>query len=151
MFASQHARSSLSAVVFRLLLVVSLWQGQVVWGHQHQADSSSMAEHIARYHAGDPNAWNLGWHWHLSNACGGQPIDDTQGRHDFCPHLSVNPILLASQFSSGQTLDASDWVAFLPVSRISAPVAYSGMGSEPQSTAAVRFQGPPEQLCRMNC
>ena len=60
------SRQPIATVVFRLLLAVSLWNGPVLWGHQHVHGATADAEHIARYHANDPDASHLGWHWHCT-------------------------------------------------------------------------------------
>lgn len=64
-----HTTSLLSRIALRLLLVLSLWDGPVVWGHSHATAMSrteSLAAHIAVHHACEGNAAHLGWHWHFS-------------------------------------------------------------------------------------
>jgi len=64
-----HTTSLLSRVALRLLLVVSLWEGPVVWGHSHtsvMSPSESLVAHIAAHHACESDATHLGWHWHFS-------------------------------------------------------------------------------------
>ena len=56
----------LSSVVFRLMLMASLWQGPILWGHSHQQVREGLADHIAKFHCEGASSWQLGWHWHCS-------------------------------------------------------------------------------------
>ena len=58
------------SIALRLLLILSLWDGPILWGHQHSAGCSHLPEHLAKYHANDARAMELGWHWHLTRWCG---------------------------------------------------------------------------------
>lgn len=90
-----------SAVVFRLLLVVALWEGPVLWGHTHNADRSALAGHIARFHACDVDPASLGWHWHFS-----LPDTDGSGRSDDeCPVRSYRTALVNFPGSQGQVAE----------------------------------------------
>lgn len=66
MFRRPQQRCPFTTVGFRLMLMVSLWQGPIIWGHDHAPVNARLAEHVARFHAGESDAWNLGWHWHVS-------------------------------------------------------------------------------------
>jgi len=56
----------LSAVVFRLLLIASLWQGPIAWGHAHSPNVAGLADHIAKFHSGQLDTSCCDWHWHYS-------------------------------------------------------------------------------------
>lgn len=80
-----HTTSLLSRIALRLLLVLSLWDGPVVWGHSHATAMSrteSLAAHIAAHHACEGNAAHLGWHWHFSipDADGADPSREKTSR-----------------------------------------------------------------------
>ena len=66
MFKAVQSQSLLTSVLFRLLLVASLWQGPILWGHQHDLNSVGLSFHTARCHSNDDHTTNLGWHWHLT-------------------------------------------------------------------------------------
>src|SRR5690606_3831927 len=65
LFGRAQQWSGSKAVAFRLLLVVSLWRGPVLWAHEHSAACEDLSRHLSVFHADNPEAWNLGWHWHL--------------------------------------------------------------------------------------
>ena len=98
-----------AAIGFRLLLILSLWQGPIVWGHYHDGHHvqnghgqnghgqnghgqnghgqdrrglkrSGLAEHLARYHQGETKTECGHWHWHVTLAHRG-PV----GEHDSLP------------------------------------------------------------------
>ena len=71
--ASDLQRTPWGAVCFRLLLAVSLWQMPMVWAHHHSQDAEELAEHLARFHANEPNPSCLGWHWHFPTTEAGLP------------------------------------------------------------------------------
>jgi hypothetical protein len=74
-----------TAVWFRLLLALSLWQGPVLWGHQHRG-VTGLAEHIARFHADNSSAGSMGWHWHLMMPNGQHPLSPNSGdQHTSAP------------------------------------------------------------------
>ena len=67
MFRPSCSNHPLANVVFRLALMMSLWEGPVLWGHSHAGDcSSSLIGHVTRLHGGDCDPLCLGWHWHFS-------------------------------------------------------------------------------------
>jgi hypothetical protein len=63
-----QATSRAGSLVMRLLLMATLWEGPVPWGHSHahSTDDRHLAEHLARFHPHDHHAADWGWHWHFS-------------------------------------------------------------------------------------
>ena len=81
-FGRPQQRCPFATVSFRLLLLVSLWQGPIIWVHDHTPVDSRLAEHVARFHASESDPWNLGWHWHVSMPESRIPTSpEDSGRH----------------------------------------------------------------------
>ena len=85
MRANCHHRS-FAAILLKIYLVVGALLAQAGWGHSHEQGSVESAEHIARFHSGDFNAMQLGFHWHF-----GCPLE-TDGQIPV-PHTSLLQIL----------------------------------------------------------
>lgn len=143
-----HLRNPLLTAGFRLLLVVSLWQGPVAWIHMHAPDAEGLADHLARFHADDPDPFCLGWHWHLSSPVTGEPTSDHEKPAN--PH----PAVLGSQVTvccSSISVDAPAELSVL--SRLHTLSSDHGT-----ARATVAFLGTfcpahtaQQVLCRINC
>ncbi len=145
---------SVSAVALRLLLLVSLWRGPVLWGHEHSADCTDLATHLSLFHGGDPDALHLGWHWHLRfpNSRGPVAPDENSPFGDSGDSL---PVVLSGT-SSTLMAAMSSWAAQLCVP--ADPAAKCGVGASSRQTAVAAFGTGPgaapdtlQLLCRMHC
>lgn len=138
----------LASISFRLLLVVSLWEGPVLWGHTHTNATPGLAFHIGRLHSGDPAAMNMDWHWHLS-------VPDRNGDEQSERKLPTQ--------SQPTLVRISAELAGFASSSLSAPATLTvGWGSiaaclQPQfmsrgacSTNTLN-SSPQQMLCRMSC
>lgn len=143
---SQRIRAA--AVCGRLLLAVSLWQAPVPWGHQHSPEAAGLAAHIARFHAGEANAWTLGWHWHLFLPhCGlPSPADDAREPQQAFPPNAVT--VAGSTFSPGASAELA---AMTPaaVTNARATVDLSGNCESPVTDSAA--PSARQLLCRLRC
>lgn len=63
---SLHKHGILTSACLRLLLVISLWQGPIIWGHKHHGSGEELANHIVRFHGQELTPREMGWHWHCS-------------------------------------------------------------------------------------
>lgn len=83
-----------SSAVFRLLLVVSLWDGPVLWGHVHAVGAGDLMTHLQQFHLHDPEPFGLGWHWHLSLPEDGKPGSpgDSGKNRAHPPRLLTKPL-----------------------------------------------------------
>lgn len=138
--------SCLTTAVFRLLLVASLWQGPILWGHQHHLASAGLSFHTAQCHSNDEDSRELGWHWHLSwpvcdESC---PTDDP-----LQPRLPLSeravPVEVGSLFA------AFDWAGPVECPVVTephrGPVSICGAFLSSFCPAHT----PQELLCRLTC
>ncbi len=138
------------AVAFRLLLAVMLWDGPVVWGHQHAVPAEGLSEHLARYHADDANAVCLGWHWHVSPPAGdgSQSSDDEESGNRTQPKTVAESLVLSNLF---------DFIAALPcpgLSVCSAMVLPANSVRAAEGSYLATFSpghSAQQMLCRLNC
>ena len=106
-------RSALqSAMLVHLLLALVVSPLPITLGHQHGCDDASrLADHIQQCHAGDADAWNMGWHWHLLGADATSPVgsdDSSSPLLKFAPGgLCSNPSTSTGD-DSPQTVTALD-------------------------------------------
>jgi len=141
----------LAAAGFRLLLIVSLWQAPVVWGHQHSTDAADLAEHLALFHGGDFESCNLGWHWHVSLPQGEAPCspESPQSPRDSLPGVVDSVSTPGSHLLSARVLhELADLI----------PLAASGGSSLLTAAAGPNYlatwsaaHSPQQLLCRMSC
>lgn len=135
----------LAAVVFRLGLVVSLWQGPGVWGHSHHATVSTLSDHFASYHAHDSNPLAMGWHWHLSLPSP-YPEDHSGGSASSSQVTAVLTSHMQVDVTSSSALVVL-WVA----------PSVSTNGGHPaglrlhQVRGTIALRSPQTWLCRMSC
>ncbi|MBI1346086.1 hypothetical protein GC163_07335 [bacterium] len=135
--------------MFRLLLAVSLWDGPVLWGHQHNHDATADAEHIARYHAGDPEAALLGWHWHCSLP-ESDPSESESPSHQPLSKVAVIATLTAS-CGSTTTVDFDHIVVFIGGAQWLSEVAADPGHTADFFTSQMLTHSPQQLLCRMVC
>lgn len=154
MFGRAQQWSGSKAVAFRLLLVVSLWRGPVLWAHEHSAACEDLSRHLSVFHADNPEAWNLGWHWHLCLPESRGPLAPEDKVPFGDPGDSLPALVSAphSSLTAGLSSPATQ-------TTVSAFLARSDFDSLSSAEAGVkRFgrgpgAGPSTQqlLCRMNC
>lgn len=146
-------RNSLTAVVFRLMLAISLWEGPILWGHQHSSNSTGMATHIARCHACDESPQSLGWHWHVSLPVQGDP---SSSKGDDVPQTNLPRTVAPSVTDVAGTLQAG-----LSVAPFSVPITgrFLSLGYEalpPSGRGGFLASYSPahsrqQLLCRLSC
>lgn len=144
-------RFPVSLVGFRLLMVVSLWQGPIAWGHQHAPDSEGIADHIARFHAGEADAFCLGWHWHVSLPGTGEPTSNDQGAPE---QLPTNPVVIGSAVSVGcgpLSPDALVEAGLTPSNLSLSGCAFAPYGSNAFLGTFCPAHTAQQVLCRMSC
>jgi len=144
-------RKSWVAVVFRLLLVISLWQGPFPWMHRHTIEDPDLAPHLARFHDRDLTASDLGWHWHFSYPeTGGNA--DSDGNEPVPQRISPSASLGCAQMLLtaegmhrlfGFCLPISTIVGLIPVVR--SANAHSDLARFSDATISLQLH------CRMNC
>lgn len=149
-----HQRNVSSAVVFRLLLAVSLWRGPLLWAHDHTTADADLTTHLSVFHPDEPNPWHLGWHWHFSlpdnrgplSPGGHEPLDDTG---DSMPVLMPGAVVSGAAGLSSSA-DQSAMAAFLPPRDCHVPspseVEVARIGNRLASGTSMQ-----QLLCRMNC
>ena len=142
-----------SAVVFRLLLVVSLWRGPVLWAHEHDANCENLTTHLVVFHPDAPETWDLGWHWHLSLPDGRGPLspDDKEPFGEPCDSLPA--LVSGSLFPliAGHSSPATHAVAAHLAHSVC--VSFSPANGDALRVGSRPGTGPSTQqvLCRMNC
>lgn len=75
----KELRRSPLTVVFRLVLLMSLWHAPIPCRHLHHGVTASVAQHVSEFHHGDTAACEMGWHWHLMMPDGSQQASNTAG------------------------------------------------------------------------
>jgi hypothetical protein len=145
-------RCPFAAVGFRLLLLVSLWQGPIIWGHDHAVTDLHLAEHVARFHVSESDSWKLGWHWHFSIPESRQPTspEDT-GRHQ--EPLKVMPVCGYAASLSGIGASGSNHAVPLLLLLPLSPTAMRP-SIVPHDSCLHRFRSSRLTqllLCRMSC
>lgn len=146
MFSRRRQQLSLTAVALRFLLALSLWQGPILWGHEHHVGSAGITAHLATFHSGDANAMQLGWHWHLSLP----NWDPSQSPEGSDPSPQSTPKIAVS---SGGKASVSVVSANVPVESIDRPLcAAAAVFWRAALLASIQAARPPLQtLCRLNC
>jgi len=145
---SQQSRLH-TAVWFRLLLALSLWQGPVLWGHQHRG-VTGLAEHIARFHTNNSSAGSMGWHWHLMMPNGQHPLSPSSAdQHTSAPRdLSRTTNVSLELADSSQPLEPDSRPAGPTDLQIGLALT-SGLSG---FLATYHLLHPSQQLlCRMTC
>lgn len=146
-----HRRFPVSVVGFRLLMVVSLWQGPIAWGHQHAPDSVGMADHLARFHAGETDAFCLGWHWHVTLPGTGSPTSTDQGPPE---QLPANPVVIGSAVSvccGSLSPDALVQTGLLPSNLALGGRVFAPLGAQGFLGTFCPAHTAQQVLCRMSC
>lgn len=142
----------LGRVVFRLLLVVSLWEGPVVWGHSHRVammGPANLTSHIASYHECDTAAADLGWHWHFSiPATDGDSSGSGQSSHRLPP-----TVLPAAELATGLAfLEAYGGLSGIVPAAGSLAIDGAAFSSvQMRGTAVVRRSPPADLSSRLRC
>lgn len=100
------------SVVFRLVLIVSLWQGPIVWGHCHQHSAVGLASHLAKFHSDVSDPWTLGWHWHCTFPNDAFPVSsDPSGTNHHSPS-SPRDLSRTVSLSTGAVFSVIDYLSF---------------------------------------
>lgn len=138
------------ALAIRLMLALSLWQGPLVWGHDHSTSAPS-AEHVARFHGGDLASAQSEWHWHFSFPEGADPssspTDEPPPPSSWPRTLSANSSGLDVQVLTQLSLSVASCNALvLPVSAGS--VSSLSLDRPRAMASPVSLQ---DLLCRMSC
>lgn len=149
-------RCGFSAALFRLLLVASLWRGPVLWAHEHSAACEDLTTHLSIFHADEPEAWNLGWHWHLSVPDSRGPL--TPQDEEKVPYGDPGdslPALVPGSLSS-LTAGLSSPATQSAVAEFSSSSSFDSLS--PSEAEVLQFGKRPgvppstqQLLCRMNC
>lgn len=73
------------SIALRVLLIVSLWEGPVLWGHHHSPGFIGLSEHLEQFHPGleTRSPPQSEWHWHLSWPESPEPCEE--GRKESTP------------------------------------------------------------------
>lgn len=69
------------AIALRVLLILSLWEGPVLWVHQHSLEVVGLSKHLEQFHSDAQTeiADNAEWHWHLSWPASSEPCEGQSG------------------------------------------------------------------------
>jgi len=131
LFSLARYNDFFTSVVFRLMLIASLWQGPIIWGHCHQHSIVGLANHIAKFHSQTPDPWDLGWHWHCSLPGDAFPVssDPNQTNH----HSQSSPRDLIRMVSLNVSV-AFSVVGYLSFDRSPSRVAVRNCGNLRQET-----------------
>ena len=141
-------RHGFCAVCFRLLLVVSLWRGPALWGHEHKAGGEDLATHLAIFHPDEPDPWNLGWHWHFSLPDSPGPLSP-EGEEPLSHSCDPLPALLSDSLVTSSTGVSTPTAMSALSDHFASPDGVSHSRSVPK---ALHFGPLTQQLhCRMNC
>ncbi len=137
-----------AGVVFRLLLLASLWEGPVLWGHTHNSATPGLSAHLARLHQGQLAAMNIGWHWHLSLPESGQgEQSDGKFPKDYQPTVVLTSAGLMSCVSSPLSVPAAWADSYGANCGALQPQFMSRV-----ACSTIIFNSSPQQtLCRMSC
>ena len=137
-----------SLVAGRLLLVASLWQGPICWGHEHTCEGMDLAAHLARFHRAETDAMTRGWHWHLSmpNQSGNELPGDDQS------YPSHPAVLLLSSGLPGAVCCTTAELAGLANCRLkSSDDGQSGLAGLALGDTIAIVCFPQQALCRLRC
>lgn len=145
-------QNSIVAVCFRLLLAVSLWQGPVLWGHQHEPNSAGLAAHLSRFHADDSHALTLGWHWHLSLPVQRVPgsSDDAEQSQQPLPLIVVSSASLCANISYSSS-EPTAFAALTPTALIDSGLEASRTGTCGFLATYCPAHSPQQLFCRLSC
>lgn len=141
-------RSPSATVCFRLLLVMSLWQGPVLWGHQHTPESGVSTTHIAQFHGNQSDAWNLSWHWHFSRLDPSGNASSEQSDETRLPFSQIVVNEAGCALALGGTIAS---VAIEAVRWLPANVPHTGSGVHGFLATYCPAHSPQQVLCRMSC
>lgn len=159
MSSSTPSRFSFPAVCLRLWLAVLLWQVPVPWGHEHCSGVSESIEHMVRFHPGDVQKWQQGWHWHWSFP---DQVPGNSGRPEtpLPGAVATGTNLLSTGDESPEDVSANVFAgraAFLPHPR----ATYSALFATESASADRSVAGflmsycpshsPQQVLCRRSC
>ena len=138
------------ALAIRLMIALALWQGPLVWGHDHSTSAPS-AEHVARFHGGNLTSAQSEWHWHFSFPEGADP-SSSPADEPLPPSTWPRTLSASSSGLDVQVLtQLSLSIAFSSARVLPAPAgSVSGLSIE-----RPRAMGSPvslqDLLCRMSC
>ena len=141
-------RSPLAAICFRLLLVMSLWQGPILWGHQHTPDSGVSTAHIARFHGNRSDAWSLSWHWHLSLLERSGDESSEKAEETRLPFSQIVMNEAGCAFSHGPSIEST---AIKETWSIPANVPHRSSGARGFLATYCPAHSPQQILCRLSC
>lgn len=135
--------SQIGSVVFRLLLVASLWEGPQVTVHTHGSLTEDLATHLATFHAHDADPAHLGWHWHLT-----LPEDESGDQPSRSRSLMVVPDHGVSMVAQGCLTAATP---FYLGSRPAVTLRQSVRASGTAEVAAIPALSPQLVFCHLSC
>ncbi|WP_437226225.1 hypothetical protein SH661x_004473 [Planctomicrobium sp. SH661] len=144
----------LAAVVFRLVLMTSLWQGPVVWGHSHHQTEAELADHIARFHSGVSDCRCNGWHWHCSLPDDVAPKSSGQSNgNGKCPS-SPRDLVRVVTFDSASSFSVVGYLSFdrFPSHAAMHPLLKTSQGGSTQLLFPFEHAHASQYvLCRIVC
>jgi hypothetical protein len=134
------------STVFRWLLVVSLWEGPVLWGHVHAVGEAGLGAHLQRCHLHDADPFGLGWHWHLSWPEPG----DSETSHKTAQSTAHPPRLLTKPLQGAGHEWAGPSAVAVPTPWVSPGPLALGHGRASGSLLPAGIS-PQILLCRLSC
>lgn len=146
---------SWSAVVFRLLLIFSLWQGPFPLLHRHDIGEPGLTSHLSRYHAGQSADIDLGWHWHLyfpETGDPNRPADSQEPSPLRLPRVLTSDVSFSTLTAlSSHALGGQELSGALTSSKVTHRCEVTLSRRHNYLTTFDSAHVPQEILCRMSC
>jgi len=135
-------------------MIVSLWQGPIVWGHRHEQGDVGLANHIHKFHDESHQSSCLGWHWHCSLLSDVFPASSDETDTNQNPQPKPRDLVRIISFDGGSLFSV---VGYLSFERSPATVAVKTGATAPHR-ALFGFLSTFDPahasqyvLCRMTC